>query len=162
MHTTYGRVPEVPGPYTKQMHVRNLNVFEGLKFPSFPPIFTPFLLFLFFQSVLWSSFPLPQTWAEGPGLGNLFYSSEEVLTPISIISSPRGHGNVAMVNGYLMVIYSSDGGGTPGDGGIEFWDVSNPQSPQLVIQYDNSDTHGLREAHGFGFSNSYPKEYLVA
>ncbi|MCH8040993.1 MAG: tandem-95 repeat protein [Nitrospinae bacterium] len=98
---------------------------------------------------------------QGPGLGNLSYSSFEVFTPISIINSPLGHGNVAMVNGYLMVIYSSDGGGNSGNGGIEFWDVSDPRNPVLAVWYDNADTHGLREPHGFGFSNSYPKEYLV-
>ena len=98
----------------------------------------------------------------GPGLGNLSYSPSELFEPISIIISPEGHGNVAMVNGYLMVIYSSDGGGAPSNGGIEFWDVSDPRNPSRVIQHDNNDTHGLREAHGFGFSNSYPGDYLVA
>ena len=78
---------------------------------------------------------------QGPGLGNLSYSSFEVFTPISIINSPLGHGNVAMVNGYLMVIYSSDGGGSSGNGGIEFWDVSDPRNPVLKVWYDNADTH---------------------
>lgn len=55
--------------------------------------------------------------AQGPGLGNLTYNSNELFKPISIIRSPLGHGSVAMVNGYLMVIYSRDAGGTAGDGG---------------------------------------------
>lgn len=67
-----------------------------------------------------------------------------------------------MVNGYLMVIYSSDGGGSSGNGGIEFWDVSDPHNPVLAASHDNIDTHGLREPHGFSFSNSYSGDYMVA
>jgi hypothetical protein len=100
--------------------------------------------------------------AQGPGLGNISYNSSELFKRISVIKSPKGHGNVAMVNGYLMVIYSSDGGGTSRDGGIEFWDVSNPRKPVLAVRHDNRNTHGLREAHGFAFSSSYPGDYMVA
>ena len=88
----------------------------------------------------------------GPGLGNRAYSAAEVFEPIGYIESPRGHGNATMVQGYLMVIYSSDGGGRADNGGIEFWDVSNPATPVRVVQYDNVDTHGLREAHGFSLA----------
>jgi hypothetical protein len=42
-----------------------------------------------------------------------------------------------MVQGYLMTIYSSDGGGSPDDGGIEFWDVSDPTLPALVVRVDD-------------------------
>jgi uncharacterized protein (TIGR03382 family) len=80
------------------------------------------------------------------------FSAAQVFEPVGFIESPEGHGNVAMVQGYLMAIYSSDGGGNADNGGIEFWDVSDPTLPQLVIQYDNADTHGLREAHGFSLS----------
>ena len=100
--------------------------------------------------------------ADGPGLGNLSYSSGELFHEIGRVVSPDGQGNVAIVNGYLMVIYSSDGGGSSGDGGIEFWNVANPRSPQLHIGYDDANTHGLREPHGFGFSASYGMDVLVA
>ena len=70
-----------------------------------------------------------QAHAQGPGLGNLTYGPNEMFKAISVINSPNGHGKVAMVNGYLMVIYSSDGGGNSGNGGIEFWDVSDPRNP---------------------------------
>ncbi|MCH8745955.1 MAG: Ig-like domain-containing protein, partial [Chloroflexi bacterium] len=114
------------------------------------------LLFMFLPSIVGPAH------AQGPGLGNLTYSPSELFQPIGVIQSPSGHGNAAMVNGYLMVIYSTDGGGSSGDGGIEFWDVSNPRTPVLVAQHDTIDTHGLREAHGFAFSNSYPGSYMVA
>ena len=58
-------------------------------------------------------------------------------------------------------VYSSDGGGRSTDGGLEFWDVSNPRTPLLVQRYDNEDTHGLREAHGFAFSTSYPYDVFA-
>jgi hypothetical protein len=100
--------------------------------------------------------------ADGPGLGNLQYDSAEVFGPVSIITSPKGHGNAAIINGYLMVIYSADGGGRSGDGGIEFWDVSDPRQPRLHRRWDNPDTHGLREAHGFGFTQQNGRDLMVA
>lgn len=84
------------------------------------------------------------------------------MRQIGAIDSPEGHGNVAMVGGYLMVIYSSDGGGRSRDGGIEFWDVSNPRQPVLFKRYDDERTHALREPHGFAFSPSYPFDVMVA
>ncbi len=105
--------------------------------------------------------PQPPT-TKGPGLGNLSYSINELFEPISIIESKDGHGNVAMVNGYLMVIYSSDGGGSSGDGGFEFWDVSNPKTPTRVKRYDNTNTHRLREAHGFSLATIGQRDVLAA
>ncbi|HEX6708285.1 MAG TPA: Ig-like domain-containing protein [Albitalea sp.] len=97
----------------------------------------------------------------GPGLPNLSYSSAEVFKPLSVIKSnvsgaARGHGTVQMVDGYLFVPFGVDSG-HPG-GGFSFYDISNPRSPVKVSQVNNS---GLREPHGFGFSNSYPGRYLV-
>jgi DNA-binding beta-propeller fold protein YncE/cytochrome c peroxidase len=100
--------------------------------------------------------------AFGPGLGNLPYSQDELMKPVSLLRSPRGHGNAAIVGGYLMVIYSSDGGGRSGDGGIELWDVSDPRNPVVVKQYDDANTHLLREAHGFAFSTNYAFDLMVA
>lgn len=100
---------------------------------------------------------------DGPGLGNLDYTPAELWKPVSIVDSVQGgHGNAALVNGYLMLITSEDAGGTPNDGGIEFWNVSNPRSPSLHRRFDDADTHGLREAHGFGFSSSYGADLMLA
>lgn len=104
---------------------------------------------------------LPAHAQSGPGLGNVSFSAAEVFTPVAYIESPEGHGNVTMVQGYLMVIYSSDGGGSDQDGGIEFWDVSNPRAPVRIAQYDNAETHGLREAHGFSLAR-YGDQLLLA
>jgi hypothetical protein len=98
----------------------------------------------------------------GPGLGNLTYGPGELFTPIAVIRSPHGHGNVTMVQGYLMVIYSSDGGGDGNSGGIEFWDVSNPRLPVLARRYEDADTHGLREAHGFSLARNGDRLLLAA
>lgn len=99
--------------------------------------------------------------ALGPGLGNLSYAANELFTPVGFIESPQGHGNVAMVGGYLMVLYSSDGGGRSSDGGFEFWDVSNPREPRLAYRHDTPETNGLREAHGFGLSLDYAYDVLA-
>ena len=42
----------------------------------------------------------------GPGLGNITYSEAELFEPVGFIESIEGHGNVTMVQGYLMVITS--------------------------------------------------------
>jgi YVTN family beta-propeller protein len=100
--------------------------------------------------------------AQGPGLGNLTYTTAELFKPISVIhsatagGSARGDGTVAMHDGYLFVPYGVDSG-NPG-GGIAFWNVSNPRAPVLVKRVD---VNALREPHGFGFSNSYPGHYAV-
>src|SRR6185295_20397420 len=72
-------------------------------------------------------------WADGPGLGNLTYASNELFSTIATFTStnnaPRGHGFVAMHKGYLVVIFSNDGGGGNGSGGFSFYNISNPRSP---------------------------------
>ena len=88
----------------------------------------------------------------GPGLGNLTYAAEELFEPASVITSPRGHGNVAMVNGYLLVPFSSDGGGSSSDGGFELYDVSDPRAPVLMARHEDALTARLREAHGFSLA----------
>ncbi len=88
----------------------------------------------------------------GPGLGNLNYNQNQVFEPIGFIESPQGHGNVTMVQGYLMAIYSSDGGGNDSNGGIEFWNVADPANPSLFVRHESMDTFGLREAHGFSLA----------
>ena len=103
----------------------------------------------------------PRVWGDGPGFGNLEYFLSEQWQSIAVIDSPLGHGNAAMINGYLMVVYSSDGGGGPNDGGIDFWDVSNPRNPTLAIRYDNAQTHRLREAHCYTFSKLNGADIMV-
>ena len=103
---------------------------------------------------------------DGPGLGNLTYTTGELFTTLSRIAAPpttprQGPGNVDMVNGYLMVLTESDGGGTANSAAIEFWNVGNPRLPFRVVRHNNADTFGNRENHGFGLSSSYPGDYLV-
>jgi PKD repeat protein len=99
--------------------------------------------------------------ADGPGLPNLTYSQSELFHSLSVIrisggTRVRGQGSVAMHNGYLVVIYAPDSGRT--GGGFSFYDISNPRSPRQVLK---RDVTAIREPHGFGFSNSYPGDYVV-
>ncbi len=98
----------------------------------------------------------------GPGLGNRAWPANQVFDAVGFIESPRGHGNATMVRGYLMVIYSSDGGGRDDNGGIEMWDVSDPTNPTRVAQFEDDDTHQLREAHGFSLAWYGPRLLLAA
>ena len=98
---------------------------------------------------------------QNPGLSNICHKKENYFKTISTITSPFGHGVATMVNEYLMTVYSSDGGGSYLDGGIEFWDLSDAYSPKLVSQYDNDKTKELREAHSFGLSKIKNKNYAA-
>ncbi len=91
--------------------------------------------------------------AQGPGLGNLTYSSTEVGRTLSLIVNREGHGWVAMHRGYLAVLFSQDGG--LGGGAISFLDVSNPRLPKLVHVRDDSVTQQLREPHGWGMRGDF-------
>jgi DNA-binding beta-propeller fold protein YncE len=77
--------------------------------------------------------------------------------------APRGHGFVAMVNGYLLVIFASDSGGGNGSGGFAFFDISDPRAPVNVFTTHNHPDYGpgpnyageIREPHAFSFSGQY-------
>jgi len=118
-----------------------------------------FFAFLF---ILFLSFSQP-LFADGPGVPNRIYPDEFVLTAISQLNSangaPRSHGHVSMHKGYLVVVYSTDDGGS--DGGFSFYDISDPYAPELVFQKDDEETREIREAHGYGYSSSYAGD-LVA
>jgi len=117
--------------------------------------------------------------AQGPGLGNLTYSSAEAFTHVS---SPlvddstnflppdypfRKHYGVnvmTMLNGYMVGVFAPDSGGGPG--GWIALDVSNPKAMQLVktvYEPDLANLHrtgdGLRtaefrEPHSFGLGEN--------
>lgn len=96
-----------------------------------------------------AAFPLSIDGVVGPGLGNLNYQPEEVGRPISFIITREGHSQVTMHRGYLIIIYSKDGG--MGEGGIATVDVSNPRNPTIVHVEDNATTQQIREGHAWGF-----------
>src|ERR1044071_5458135 len=79
--------------------------------------------------------------ADGPGIGNLTYGTNELFSTIprftSTTSAPRGPGLVALHQGYPVVIFSNDGGGGAGSGGFSFYNVSNPRSPVVTFTTDN-------------------------
>lgn len=85
---------------------------------------------------------------DGKGLGNLTYTQAEVGKTVSLIVNREGHGWVAMHRGYLIVIYSKDGGA--GMGGIDVVDVSDPRDAKVVTSLDNAVTNEIREPHGWG------------
>ena len=103
------------------------------------------------------------TLGPGPGLGNLTYAASELFQTVGLViddpGTTGGHGNVAMVKGYLATIYTSDGGGS--NGSFAFWDVSNPRAPVRVHDYRRPAVSKLREPHGFGFTTGYGGSYYL-
>lgn len=128
--------------------------------------------------------PLP---LQGPGLGNLTYTSEELFKPVSMITSPAhpldpAHSNAyesrevpatypgrkdygmnagIMVNGYFLTSFAPDSG--LGPGGFLLYDVSNPRQIKLVkkIYEPEARTKEFRETHSFGTAKIGDKTYVV-
>ena len=69
----------------------------------------------------------------GAHLGNLTYEAEREFESIGKIQSIHGHASVAMVGGYLMAVYSSDSGGNLDDGGIDMYDLTDPDLSLIHI-----------------------------
>lgn len=128
--------------------------------------------------------PLP---LQGPGLGNLTYTSAELFKPVSMITSPahpldpahssayesrevpatypgrKDYGMNAgiMLNGYFLTSFAPDSG--LGPGGFLLYDVSNPRQIQLVkkIYEPEARTKEFRETHSFGTAKIGGKTYVV-
>jgi PKD repeat protein len=132
--------------------------------------------------------PLP---LQGPGLGNLSYTSAELFKPVSMITSlahpldpahssayesrevpatypgRKDYGMNAgiMVNGYFLTSFAPDSG--LGPGGFLLYDVSNPRQIRLVKKiYEPDDATGgrtkeFRETHSFGTAKIGGKTYVV-
>ena len=109
---------------------------------------------------------------QGPGLGNLTYSSGELFNPIYILNTRNGvptdspggtYGlNTAYIhNGYLLTLFAPDSGGGPG--GWLVIDVSDPRKPNIVNTHynKNGDTSEFRESHSMGFYNNNGNKYAA-
>ncbi|RYF47052.1 MAG: hypothetical protein EOO27_38215, partial [Comamonadaceae bacterium] len=111
---------------------------------------------------------------QGPGLGNLNYSTAELFKPVSMITRESGdvpatypgrkaYGlNVGiMLNGYFLTSFAPDSG--LGPGGFLLYDVSNPRAIVLVkkIYEPEGRTKEFREAHAFGTAKIGGKQYVV-
>jgi hypothetical protein len=107
--------------------------------------------------------------ADGPGLGNLTYTTNELFNVIARFTDtngvPQGQGFVAMHHGYLAVLFSADAGGGNGTGGFAFFNLTNPRSPVLTFTtYNNTNYNNvassnyageIREALAFSFYSNY-------
>lgn len=118
-----------------------------------------------------SEIPLP---LQGPGLGNLTYTSAELFKPVSMITrasgdvpetypgrKPYGLNVGIMLNGYFLTSFAPDSG--LGPGGFLLYDVSNPRNIVLVkkIYEREGRTKEFREAHSFGTAKIGGRQYVV-
>lgn len=101
--------------------------------------------------------------ASAQTLPNLAYQDDEVFSVLSVINgdvgAPRGHGTMALHQGYLAVVFSRDSGA--GDGGFAFIDVSDPRNPVEIYSRDDDVTEDIREAHGYGFVKVNGRTYVA-
>jgi hypothetical protein len=100
---------------------------------------------------------------QGPGLGNLSYTSSESFKQISSFTSangaPLGHGHAMMYKGYMVMTLAKDSGKK--GGGFGFYDMSDPRNPQAVLTKVDASTEKIREGHGYGFFNINGKDYVA-
>jgi len=105
--------------------------------------------------------------AAGPGLGSVSCEPFERVTlfdhtngtPDDSPGNAFGHNVVAMVDGYLMLLFAQDSGGPAG--GLLFYDVSDPRNPQLVRTIRDDDTADLRETHSLPVASAGGKKFLA-
>ncbi len=107
--------------------------------------------------------PKKRSPAQGPGLGNLTYPSNELFQTIGSLSvlngAPLGHGHAMMYKGYLALILANDSGEK--GGGFGFYDMSDPRNPQSVFTKVDAETEKIREGHGFGFFRVSGRDYCA-
>lgn len=111
---------------------------------------------------------------QGPGLGNLTYTADELFKPVSWIRrddqgvpatypNRKAFGlNVGIMhNGYFVTLFAPDSG--LGPGGFLIYDVSNPRAIRLVkrLYEPEGRTAEFREAHSMGTSTIGGRKYIV-
>ena len=80
--------------------------------------------------------------AEGQ-IPNRSYSSNELFRKISPQLSNRHHNQPTVINGYLLLA---------GNGVHEFWDISDPYSPELVSEFLSPHRFGEAESHQVAYA----------
>lgn len=97
--------------------------------------------------------------AAGPGFPAMTFTTAELFKPIATIHSPAGTswGNGTLFRGYLVLGIDVH----EDSAGLQFWDISNPRSPQLVHQKYDSESKRLREIQGYSFTSSYGPDYVA-
>ncbi|MCW1885589.1 Ig-like domain-containing protein [Luteolibacter flavescens] len=111
--------------------------------------------------------------ADGPGLGNVTFAPEELLSTVARFEkstgAPHGHGFVSMHKGYLVVPFSLDGGGGFDESGFAFYDVSDPRAVRLTFTTQDhpdyatgspNDPGQIGEPHGYSFTRFGGRDYV--
>ena len=110
---------------------------------------------------------------QGPGLGNLTYTEDELFQPVSWIDQdngvpekipdrkPFGLNVGIMLNGYFVTVFAPDSG--KGPGGFLICDVSDPRNIRLERRiYDpTGETSEIREAHSLGVARIDGSVYVA-
>lgn len=109
------------------------------------------------------SYVLIEREAQGPGIPNDSYSTDDLFETIGRIDQPLedpndpaseivlGVNHAAMHRGYLVLPQARNAGRS--GGAISAWDLSDPRAPQLLTLKRDAQTSPIREAHGFGISD---------
>lgn len=110
-----------------------------------------------------------QSYAAGPGFGNLSYTDAELFKHVSLFdnsngtpsnspSKAYGHNVALYLDGYLVFTFAPDSG-LP-TGGWLTYDVSNPRQPKLMKAHRGQDTDQLREPHSLPLALIGDKTYV--
>lgn len=97
-------------------------------------------------------FPAPDAWTpnRGPGGPAASFTEEELYQPCAFLDGGEDdldhHNLVVMWDGYLLLPWATEG---LADGGLTFFDVSDPCSPEVV---GHGQSKQMRETHAVGFA----------
>ena len=106
--------------------------------------------------------------ADGPGIGQANFTSDEVFHPIAALndnnglpsdngSAVMGVGHVAAHRGYVIAPIARNASAentSDAQNGIAVLDLSNPRAPRVVALKQDSSVSQVREAHGFGIASN--------
>lgn len=98
-------------------------------------------------------YPAPDGWEAnaGPGAPEVSFSTEELYEKCAFLNggpmdTTDHHNLLTMYDGYLLMPWAPEFG----KGGLTFWDISEPCSPQVV---GSGFSEEMRETHAIGFSS---------
>lgn len=104
-------------------------------------------------------FPAPDAFnVTGPGGPAASFSEDQLWEHCAYLlggaQDKEHHNHVVMYDGYLVMPWAPEDGG----GGVSFFDVSDPCSPELIGE---GYAGGMRESHSLGFSTVDGRTYMA-
>ena len=102
--------------------------------------------------------------AQGPGLPNKTYTNSQIFKQLDKIDTTPiqkniGNSTASMVSGYMFVASSFNGGHS--NGGMTFYDISDPTNAIVIKEYDGGDFEAMGESHWYSTAHVDGRDYMA-